>query len=298
MSVSDKIYRSGSPKLALGLIASLLLLSAAAFGYNQTVRRSSAEVFVQALQAGLTTEGVSCTIHDEQQGRKSNQTVSLDLKEQFRSTTITTIEQNGVAVTTEGVNTKAREFIRYTAIKASLEDPAAKAPDFSSVLNVWGQQAVADPSTSLYGQTALGGCIIPLANLSQSESRPYIEALQKGEIFKPNTDRPKDVAVAGKKLKQYDITVQPAPYITFMKRLAKQRGLSDLVEVDTAEYASRPPERLVFLIDPNTEQVAAITYRAKNRRIEFTGYGTRPNISEPPQTIPATELQKRLQAIR
>ncbi len=291
-----------SPKtgkmLAVALISVLLLLSGAAYAWNARARSNDPDVFWKALEAGMSTRGITCTIEDEYQGRRSVQEVALDLTHKYRSVSRTTIDQAGSRVVTEGINTASHEYIRYIAIRSDQKDASGKPLDFSSVNNVWGKQSVISRKSTLYGQTALGGCIVPLASLQKREARALGDELRKGQIFQTNLAAYELVNAGGKQLRQYDVTVHPAAYINFMKQVASKQGLEDLEEISISEYAAREPERLKFQIDTNARLLRVIKYSGQNRTMLLSDHGKVPNTAEPKDTIPTAQLQKRLQAIR
>lgn len=298
MSKISKWSNGTSKTLAGVLIVLLLASSGAAYFWNKSVRQSSPDLFWNSLGKAMTTNGITCTIQDTQGDRKSEQEVQLDLRAGSGATSKTTINHKGTTITTEGIATKSAEYIRYTEIRTDQKNASGRPLNFSSVLNVWGKQPTdtAKP-TSLYGQTALGGCVLPLASLSKMQAEKHIQELQKGEVFKTNARAVNHESYEGRRMRVFDVTVQPAQYISFMKQFAASSGLKTLDTVNADEYATRKPEDLKIFVDA-TGKVRAVVYKDSKRTVQLTDYGKRADIEEPTKSIPVEELQKRLQAVR
>jgi hypothetical protein len=284
--------------LALLLIGLTVVGSAAAFGWNLTRERQPAPVFWDALEAGISTRGVTCTIDQNVHGRRSQQAISLDLVSHSKLRARSTLSQNGTAITTDSISTGLADYVRYTSITTQAGQ-AQSHKDFSKVLNVWSKQVRTDgDAVALYDQTVLGGCVVPLGNLSDEKRAPIMAELKQGDIFVTNFSKVKWQWSLTRSTYRFEVTVPPDRYVPFMKSLAKLQGLKGLDEIGAETYASRAPSKLYMTIGAGSHRIQEISYDTHEVTIRFKDFGKVPDTALPATTIPAAELQQRLQAVK
>lgn len=284
-----------SKKLAWLLIAILVVLSGAAYAYNILVYQGSEKVFWDALASNLSLSGVTCTVENDTDGQHSKQAISLNLIDKESARVRTTLTQNDSKVTTEDIDTKDADYIRYTAITQAKD----KKLDTGNILNVWAKQPrQISGTTSVAGQTALGGCIVPLVNIDASKQAQLTAELKKGKIFQ--TDLKKSVWHWSwdEPYRDYTVTVQPVPYITFMGKVDAANGTKILQAVSPDSYKNKAPEKLVFRIGAASHRIEQISYKDKKQTFKFSNYGMVPDTTPPEHTISMAELQKRLSSLR
>ncbi|HSH55512.1 MAG TPA: hypothetical protein VK983_01650 [Candidatus Limnocylindrales bacterium] len=277
------------------LVVILVVASAGAYGWQRRTRAADQEAIWPAITQMLSLSAVTCTVKDQAADRSSEQQVSLDLDGPKLATSRTTISHAGSRVTTEGINTEQTEFVRYTEIKTRQKNASGQAIDASPVLNIWGKQAAAEQT--LYGQTVLGGCIIPVAHLEKADAATMAADFQKRQVFKTDSRKSKLVTVDGRQLRQYDGTVQPEQYLAFMKGLAQKLKLRDLDSVQEQQYKQQKPEQVSLLVDPQERVVRVIRYGMVKRTMTFSDFNKAPQVDIPQSTIPTDELERRLQAL-
>ncbi|HEX8182491.1 MAG TPA: hypothetical protein VF575_02705 [Candidatus Saccharimonadales bacterium] len=252
------------------------------------------ELFYQALQQNLEDKGLTCTITETVGTTTSRQSIALDLasKQQARSTLRAAAPSRSVEL--EEIVVPSGNFIRYTNITSTDKNAAGKTPDFQKVLNVWGKVDTSKQAATLFGQTALGNCIVPLAHLTTKQARDLTAELQKNTVFKTNMSASTVQKTDTTSYRIYQIAVQPRPYIDFMKRVAKAYGLKDLDTVSAASFDTKKAENMKFYVDTSSGRLAKIEYAAKSRSVVFSDYGVVSEVAAPSKYIAANELQKSL----
>ncbi len=250
---------------------------------------------MQSIQRNMADEGVTCTVTETTDSSTTTQKISLDLISKANAHVTSTIKHQTTSVATEEITTKTGDYVRYTAISAPSSASGQKL-NLSKVLNVWSKTNTSNiQSVSLFGRTALGNCVVPLVHLNHGQIEKLMSQVQQGKIFQTNYSTVKRQKLADKPVFVYDVTIQPQPYIGFMKQVAASYGLKDLEGVDTAIYAKQAPEKLRFYIDPRSSRLQQIQYTSALHSVSFSDYGRAPRITVPTKTISALELQQRLQ---
>lgn len=295
-------YNRAMPKLPskmIGLLAGALVVSVATIVFITFPRKppDPQAVFWDGVTSTMNQKGLTCSVQETAAAATTKQTISLDLasKNKLRSV-LSSTQKSGTSIVLEEVDLPAGVFVRYTSIETTEKNAAGQTPDFSKVLNVWSKNTGATPkSSTLFGRTALGNCIVPLADMSDLQTAQLAAELKKGAVFKSNPNLFREETSGGKPVYVYNVSVQPSPYVNFMKKVGKVYGLKDLDSVDTTGFNYKTAEKLKFFINPRSHQLQKIEYIGKTRSIEFSDYGVVPNIMTPTHTISTQELQQRLQ---
>lgn len=277
------------------LITLLVIGSAAAYIWNTTVKQAEPQVFYNAIQASMTSKGLTCEISKKDLQASSQQRISLDLQSGTDARSVTTLSQQNAKVVTHGIATKNDDYVKYTVIEA----PGENKRDFSKVLGVWGKQSRADlGGTSLYDQAAFGGCVVPLANLPPDKAAKLMSEVRQGHIFKTDTTRAKRTQFDGRPVYEYEVILTGPVYIKFVKKVAAAANVKSLEKIDEETYAERAAEKLTFKINRNSHRIEQIVYAGGQQKITFSNYGERQDIAAPTKTISTVELQKRLESVK
>lgn len=284
---------------AIVLIVVVTTASIGAAVWNLRVHQAAPAVFWDALAAGMTMPGITCTIKDGVDVNSSVQIAALDLASKTNLRLTTTLKQAGSQVTTDSIETKAAEYVRYTQFQTAQKNAAGQSLDFQDILNVWTKQAVQPSAVNRqYDKTAYGGCIVPLADITDSQKNGFMSELRKAQVFQTNFAASTYKSWFNGPTRSYQVTIQPVPYLTFIKKLASSMGSHIYDDVVTADYTSRQPEQLTFVIQANTHRLLSITNNSTKRTMTFSAYGVRPDTTPPTKTISVDELQQRLTAIK
>lgn len=253
-------------------------------------------VFFGALANNLAASGVTCRVEQDSQATTSRQTIALSLVGRLGAHATTSLQQNSSSVTTEELSTKDADYVRYTAITTGQKGVAGRPLDFGSVLNVWGKSS---GSTTLYSQMIVGSsCVVPFGHLTDSRRQPLLNELHSRQPFKADFAAAKLVTYQGQRVRSYPVTVQPSAYITFLQHVAKQNNLHDLDNLQPSAFSRAAPAKLTFIITARTHRLVAIHYGGNVRSVSFTDYNKPPHITLPAKSIPAVELQQRLEAVK
>jgi len=284
------------PAVTIAVIFVVMCISA--YILDIVVWQSPQRVFWGALQADMGLSGVDCTVSKQSGGSSSQQSIWLDLAGKQNTLVTTTLSQNGSTVTTEDINTKVADFIRYVSVTTSAKDKSGKRPDTSKIINVWAKQPRTPDSQPMLGKVALGGCIVPLVDISKGQQAKLMAGLTKDNVFWTNFAASKWHWRSLAPYREYTVKVDPAGYIPFMKQADAVYGTKALSSVQAASYLNQPSAQLVFRIGAQSHRIQKISYIGRQQSFSFSHYGERPDTTAPNQTISIGELQKRLQALR
>lgn len=287
-------FMSINKRLVLVLSAAALIL-VAVWLYQRRVTEAPANVFYGALNTALSSSGVTCTVHTGSGSSTSDQVIQLNLTSHPGAIATTTLKQASSTVVTEELATRSSDYVRYTSIQLPPPPKGTRAPDVSSVLNVWGKGSAPN---SVYSQTVLGGCAVPLADLSPVDLNRMMTQIRSGKIFQTNVNNAPLSNYAGQRVRTFQVTVQPQAYVTFMQGMGRLLGLNDLANIKASSYAGAQLPHLKFVINADTHQLLEVDYAGTTRRVTFTAWDTPSAITVPATSIPVAELMQRLAALK
>lgn len=274
----------------LGIVIVTALLVISYVVWRRQTNPDPTAVYWQALQRTMSTPGITCTSDETNNSITTKQVIELDLSSRATAHAWASVTQVGTSVMTEEITTHAADYMRYTAIKSPTK------LDLTQVLNVWSTVTGPTSSKPLYGRTALGGCVFPLADLSNSEVKPLLATLKTGTVFKTTPATALRSTLAAHPTYIYDVSVQPSSYIAFMQQVAKAIGLTDLDNLDVSSYSQAPAVALKVYINPRSSEVQQIVFSSGAHTVRLSNYGRRPQLVVPQSTISSQQLSQRLQS--
>jgi hypothetical protein len=280
--------------------AALLLL--AAFLWWNFVYQSPHRVFESMLVNNLRTSSV--TKYEKTTG--GNQTAEQYVRLQLGGTTasrwLVSISQPGLKVTTESIGTPTTGYVRYVAASSSQKKADGAPVDLSPILDIWGKAAPKEQSslTQLFSQSVLDIGTVPappIGNVTPEQQENITAFIKQQGVFTPDYKSMQRKALAGREVYVYKVSVKLAPYVRMMQVFANNIGLKDLESLDPTQYQSAAPIAIEMSVDPTSHQLKQIAYAGSGFTETYSDYGLTSPITIPTKTIPATELQTRLQKL-
>jgi hypothetical protein len=254
--------------------------------------------FWSMFNTSLETVGVTRHVVETVDGGSLNEYIQLELGGHNLVHGISTLSQNNITVTTETIGTPYTDYTRYTNIKTKALNKNGQPVNFSSILNVWGESAIAsddDPLNHLFGQTILG--LVPIANMPAPERGVLIKEIRDDSVFAPDFKNIKHGTIDKQAVYIYQVSINPEPYAQLMTNFAKDLGFDNVPELNPANYENGKTLTVDFAINPASRQLIEINYPGSNHSETYSGYGLQPTITLPTKTITTTELEQRLAAI-
>lgn len=255
------------------------------------------QLFWQGVAMTLQQPGLTCSSTDNSGGTSSLETVSVDLQSKYRARSVTQIKEasSGLSETVEEIVNGQDQYIRYNRLQAP-KATDGKVYDTSKIVNVWGKSTSPQGQyPSLYGQTVFGYCVLPLADLSSTQADKLIASAQKLHVFSVNFSASKRQMQASQAVQTYAVSIQPVAYVTWSRQVAAAAGISTLDNIDPAQYGKSKAKNVQMSINIASKQISEISFTGTAHRAMLSDYGTRPSFEIPTKTIPASELQSRLQ---
>lgn len=284
------------------IVAGLLVLLASLCAWWRFVYSSPAHVFDRMLATSLSSSSVSKVVSQADESQTLHQTSTLVAEPDQIVRAMSVLGQTAdtaTSITTESIGTPETDFVRYNAIKTSQKNAAGKNYDFSSVIGLWGKSSQDNPTSGgvqLFNQTVLG--VVPVANVRQPLRAALLEKIKKENVYKIDTAAVKRQIINGRPVYIYDVTINPVAYVSMLKNFARDIGLTQLEQVDPAQYENSAPLKFVFDVDVWSGQLRKVSYDSSSRNEVYKGYGIRTQIKLPTTSIGVDELQARLQQIQ
>jgi hypothetical protein len=281
--------------LKVVLIALLVLvLLAAVVIWHRRANPDPGVAFYQALQYDLTATGLSCTVQVTNGGVTTQQSTDLNLATKSLQTQLT-LSQKTSTVTTQEIVSGQADYVRYIAIKTTATNSTGQKQEFSKVLDVWSKDTVARGTTpSVFAQTTLGNCIVPLAHLTSGQAGGFVQQLRKNVVFKTDFTNATRTKLNGTAVLKYQVSVQPESYVAFMKQLAEAYGLSGLSNVNASSFSQKSAENFTFYVTPWPARVLQVTAQGRSYTVTFRNDGVVPKIVVPTTTVTSQVLLQRL----
>ncbi len=299
----SNITRSQSTAIKLIIVCSVLLLGVSGWTYYSQVYTQPTKVFERMLSTSFSTPGVTTT---STEGDSSQQLVEITQLVTSPKPLIhvgsSLISDGGeTVVNTETIDTPKDYFIKYSGIKTSQKTADGKDFNFSKVINIWGKTDAIDPASEgaqLFNRTILH--IVPTANLNPIQRKELINKILKDKVYTVDYSKVKRQTIAGRPVYSYDVSLQPAPYLTMLKTFAKDIGFkfAQLEQANPEKFKDQPPQTFTFDVDVWSGELTKIVFTKESSRSEVYGaYGARTRIEPPAQSISVEELRSRLEQI-
>lgn len=293
----------------LVFMGSIILLLASVWGWYKLVYSSPSQVFDRMLSNALSTSGAVKTIYQVGDGQKLNQKTHIVTAPQHTIYSVAELQpgpSGGTLITTESIGTPKTDYVRYTDIKTDQKTTEGKEFNFGALLGIWGKSDDKEATSSgavIYNQNVLG--VLPTGNLTPNQRLQLLEQISNDQVYTVDFASVRKGDHSGRPTYSYDVIVKPVAYVSMLKTFARDIGIKQLESVDPNQYAGSPPLKFKFDIDIWSGTLKKITYQeaqqdaaTPQKTEEFSSYGVRKKIVIPAQTIPAGELESRLQQIQ
>ncbi len=277
--------------------ALLLVVSGAVWWCKLSVEPE--RVFWNTVEQSLSTSGValSSTLSQEQASLEQHMQYSLGAENEAFSTT--TLKQGGAEVVTEVFSVLGAEYTRYVHITTERTNAEGGPLDLSKILNVWAKSDRPVGTSPLLSQTALGltsplgSMPVPIGNLNPKQRSDLIAQIRNEGVYEIDFSKVKKERKDGRLYYTYETKIQAIPYVHLIKEFAKQAGMHDLDQIDPNDYAAEPLT-VEIKIDARAKHIVEVYVPATDFRQTFNSYDVPVAVDAPTDSVPAEELQKRL----
>jgi hypothetical protein len=169
-------------------------------------------------------------------------------------------------------------------------------------LNIWGKAAPKEQSslTQLFSQSILDVGTVPappIGNVTPEQQQNITSYIKDQSIFTPDYRTMKRKTFEGRAVYVYDVSVRLAPYVKMMQVFSNNIGLHELDALNPTDYQAAQPIKLTMTVDAVSHQLKQIAYPKSGFSETYSDYGLTTPITLPTKTIPASELQSRLQKL-
>ncbi len=252
-------------------------------------------VFDDMLANNLSTRSVTKNITLEASGEQLTQTVRLQLGEANAAFWLVTAKYDGNSVTTESVGTPQADYVRYTKIESNNQEAIKQ---YKSALNQWAKSiAPTETAGGLFQQALLDinyAPVPPVGYVMPDSRNQMLKFIREHNIFRPDYETVRTVAVGNRQAFEYTVMVEQAPYVRLMQSFEKNFGYNTLSDVSATQYQGQPADKIVMAVDKLSHQLVRVSYERTGYTETFSGYGIAQPIQIPSRTIPLDTLRQRL----
>lgn len=292
---TEKPFIVTNTPLVLVILGLLLIGLFSGLWWNR-VYNSPRRVFDGMLANNLTTTSVTRrSTATGQQGLDRIEQLSFVAPLATRSyVKITQPSTSGeTSVQTETIGTQQSDFSRYLKIEVAQAD-GQKPKSYASVEGIWAQSSLADGQPQYLVQAVQG--LMPFANLNAAQRQKILKLIEDNKIYTVNYASSKPKRLNGKSAIDFSVSVNPSQYIVMLQELSKMIGLGKIDGLNAEDYKNQPPINLSVVVDKLSRQIIEITYGQQKET--YSDYGLSRAIETPEKTIPAEELQQKIQAVQ
>ncbi len=300
-SANQNTFTVSQAAMKATVLVALIILSAGVVLWWQFIFTDAERTFEGMLNKSLNTTSVTRTVSQEAEVQSLEQVNRLQFGADTGVIGQTTITQEGeitAEVVTEEIGTPERDYVRYTLIETSEQDEDGEAIDFSDVVGVWGvsETPAGQPQNGeSFSEAVLG--VIPFASLTASERKELVQFALEAGVYDVDYLGVTRESENGRPIFTYPVMLQPEAYVSYLQQVAGAMGLTQLENVNPADFRGVAPIRFTVKVDILSRQPTELTYGAQNDRQEvLRDYGVLQPITIPDDPIPAIELQQRIQA--
>jgi hypothetical protein len=162
------IYRMSTTRKVIILFFAIVVLVVPIFIVAKLIHPPAPsdpqKLFYAAMNKNLSDKAATCEVRKSESGTEQDIKVALDLASKVNAHSTMRIKNVNSTVQTEEVVLKSGDYLRYTQATTTAKNSQGKQPDLSPLIGKW-IKADAKKPTELFGLTALGGCVVPLADV-------------------------------------------------------------------------------------------------------------------------------------
>lgn len=256
-------------------------------------------VFWGMIGQSFQTTGVTMSSISEQGEATVEQHLQYSLGDQNRALASTTLRQGGAVVTTQTLGTLGADYTRYAQIQTERTGSDGGPLDLSKVLNVWAKTEQPAGSSQILSQTILGlsvplGSIpVPIGSLDPEQRQKLIDQIKNESVYEVSFKDAKREKQNGRLYYTYEVKIQTIPYVHLVKEFAKGIGLHDLDQVEPNDYQGEPLT-VQIKVDARAKQIVEVYVPTVDSRQRFSSYDISVSLGVPSGSVPAEELQRRL----
>ncbi|HTE22870.1 MAG TPA: hypothetical protein VK674_07600 [Candidatus Limnocylindria bacterium] len=297
---------SGGGKGSGRLVAFVVVAAAVVFGLSgwawwHNVRSDPQRTLYGAIENSLRTRSVTRQVVQKSGAQTLEQGIGLSLSPVAQAHGFTTMQQNGevnATVKTEVISSASGEYTRYSAINTDQKSAKGKVMNFSAVLNIWGKSSsdqTGQPG-ELYGESLLG--VVPSANLSATNRQAVMQTVRDNNVYDFDEKSVERKLVDGRPTYVYNVTVQPVAYIKLLKQFGGLVGFKQLEALNPEQYKDAQALTFKLTVDVWGQKLTGIEYAGGVRTEHMGSYGVHKAVKPPQDSIPAEELQAKLQQVQ
>lgn len=301
MVKKSAIDRQKEQKITRLLVAfGAVVLFISFFVWWQQVYRDPKNVFEQMLRNSLNTKVVSRQIVQKSTGQELDQRMQINTGENPVVTAQTDITQTGqitAKITTESIGTPDIDYVRYLNIETSQMSAIDDEPlDFSALLGIWGiNEAVEQSQGQLYNEAVLG--VVPFGIVSPDKIDELVTRAIN-DVYKIDYDNVEYATRQGRDVIVYKVSINTQVYVDFLKEFSRSVGLTQLENVDSANFASSTGLNITVTVSASARNLVAISFDDTSREETFYDYRKASIVELPQESIPTRELEEKLQQVQ
>ena len=286
-------------KTASMTVGAILLIIISSSIWLRQVYYSPERVFNAMLENNLSTNGVTRTRVQEQQGGKKEDIEQVSFVPEAAVRSLQTINQQGAngtnKVITESIGTLNNDYSQFITIDVSEKDASGKKLNYASVEKQWGKTDSKEQVAQIFRSTVLSP--IPFANLDQGARTKIIDLMKQSKAYDVQYARVKTVKVNGVDALAFPVKINSEKYVGVLKELAKYLGLKDTNDLNPADFKDQPPIEVTINVGKLSRQILEVQY-AGGQKETYSAYGMSTPIALPKSTISLNALQQKAEEIR
>ncbi len=258
-------------------------------------------LFWGAVDGNLQTSSFSRVSSTKNGGQSAEQRAAVFISPKQGVHTKTVYTQTGLdeaEAVTENIGTAFSDYVRYVSIETSQRSSSGKQFDFSSIVGVWAGAAEDKSETNgqLFGQSVLTA--IPFGDLTAQQRAKLIAMMKESGVYEYTMASPERSGILRRPSYSFAVTLKPAEYITVLKQFAADMGLTQLKDVNPADYKNAPKSSFQITVDGWSKQITSVVEPGSSQHQEISARGARLTLPDVPSNrISIEELQSRLQAV-
>lgn len=295
----SKNNSSNSNSLAINLIilVGVILFVFSGYFWITKIRNNPEYIFNSMLNNNLRTASVTRTVLQDGGAQKLEQVMRIQNRTQHVTKGVTTITQGGgsTTVVTESIGFPEVEYIRYVKIDTDQKGAKGKKLEFGEVLNIWGENKPQEEGelSELYQDVTIGNLFM-FADLDKASRQQLLTSTETNGVYDVDYKDVKRTTKDGRPKISYRVKLNPKQYILMVQEYGRIVGLSQFESLNPEDYNDASPISFTVTIDVISQRLDNTLSSDGSNAQSFSGYGIIENIEIPKETIPATELQKRL----
>lgn len=275
----------------------VLILLVSLFFWWQKVYISETNVFYGAIENNLRASSITKVIANENNKLIAASELTPDFRTRVINIQKIDNQDSKTHIQTEAIYTQKSNYERYNIIDTNVKNPDGKSPDFSKLINQWGESPADQMGQMNQQYILLLSGAVPIGDFNSSERKELMEVVKKDKVYTFDATKVKKYRKDNRLLYEYAINFNQKSFFKLLKKYGELRDISQLRDLPENDMQEGGDMQINITIDARSHKIISVIDPSGGDE-RFGSYGLQESIKLPTKTMPITELESKLKSVQ